>query len=216
MGDLSTPLPIPSSLLQPTPTTDPLDTLINLRKDMGNLTPFMNGQASDMAYGILGSYKSIQAASLRTISVMTLNVNGLTYHKLPLLCKTLTQDKVDILICVDTRHSADNIRHFKRKFKDLLGTGTTCFFTQDSLRLPGEPGGIGIVVGPQWGTSIDYDGCITDRSGHGVLARIRLRTSTGFLSIYGTYWPYVPASEDHSEGSAKLWSRVRNFCREEK
>ena len=56
----------------------------------------------------------------------------------------------------------------------------------------------------------------TDRSGHGVLVKIRLKTISGFLSVYGTYWPYVPSTDCALEGSAKLWVRIRDFCRREK
>ena len=213
MGEVVTPDPLPTSLLDPAPVAAPLDTLLHLRRDMGALAPTLTGQVPDMAYGIIGGYKSTQAATDRTLSVMTLNVNGLTQHKLPMLCRMLQQDHVDVLICVDTRHSIDQARSFTKKFREQFGAGTSSYFSKDPARKHGEPGGVSIIVGPRWGTSIDHNSSRTDLSGHGVLTRIRLNTESGYLSIYGTYWPFVPSSGLSDDGNAKLWNRVREYCR---
>ena len=79
---------------------------MNVHKDLGTLQPFLTGQVPDMAYGMLGGYKTTDAASRRTLSIITIHVNELTHHKLklPHLCRTIMQDMVDVLICVDTRH----------------------------------------------------------------------------------------------------------------
>ncbi len=194
MGEMAIPDTVPTSLLHPATVATPLDTLMHLRRDMGTLAPTLPGQVSDMAYGIVGGYKSAQSHKDCTLSVMTLNVNGLTQHKLPMLCRMLQQDHVDVLICVDTRHSVDQTRSFNKKFREQLGAGTTSYFSKDPSRKHGEPGGVGIIVGPRWGTSIDHNSSRTDLSGHGVLTKIRLNTKSGPLSIYGTYWPFVPSS----------------------
>ncbi len=213
MGEMAIPDTVPTSLLHPATVATPLDTLMNLRRDMGTFAPTLPGQVSDMAYGIVGGYKSAQSHKDCTLSVMTLNVNGLTQHKLPMLCRMLQQDHVDVLICVDTRHSVDQTRSFNKKFREQLGAGTTSYFSKDPSRKHGEPGGVGIIVGPRWGTSIDHNSSRTDLSGHGVLTRIRLNTKSGPLSIYGTYWPFVPSSGLSDDGVAKLWNRVREYCR---
>ena len=64
MGELSTSPSVTSTLLHPLPTSNPLNTLVNLRQDLGTLDPFMNGQAQDMAYGMLGSYKHSGSSTL--------------------------------------------------------------------------------------------------------------------------------------------------------
>ena len=109
-------------------------------------------------------------------------------------------------------HLCTNDKSYKKLFKQGLGAGTSCYFTVDPSRQPGEPGGIAVIVGPKWGTSLLHEQSRTDRSGHGVLTRVRLRTASGFLSIYGTYWPYKPDPSTKSEGSKKLWNRVHSFC----
>ena len=212
MGEVDKPSLPPVSLLQPSPTDSPLETLMNLRRDMASLAPAFEGQAPTLAYGVVGSYKDLTVGASCTLTIMTLNANGLTSHKLPYLCSLLQQDRVDVLICVDTRHSEDQVRSFNKQFRERLGAGTVTYFTKDALRKPTEPGGIGIIVGTKWGPSLVRDGSRTDHTGHGVLARIRLRTSSGFLSIYGTYWPFVPSKEDLEKGESKLWYRVREFC----
>ena len=65
-------------------------------------------------------------------------------------------------------------------------------FSVDKERLPGDPGGIAIIIGPKWGPSYISENSRTDHSGHGVLTKIQLRTETGHLAILGTYWPERP------------------------
>ena len=101
-----------------------------------------------------------------------------------------------------------------RKAVSRAAWGGVCqLLSKDPLRKPTEPGGIGVVVGPKWGASVLSDGSRTDNTGHGVLIRVRLRTSTGFLSIYGTYWPFVRFKDQLNTGESKLWSRVHDFCK---
>ena len=90
---------------------------MKLRKDLATHIPTIPGQAPTMAYGITGGYKTSAAVAQRTLSVMTLNINGLTHHKLPFLAQLLLHYHIDVLICVDSRHTLDQVRSFKKKFE---------------------------------------------------------------------------------------------------
>jgi hypothetical protein len=100
-----------------------------------------------------------------------------------------------------------------KNLREMLGAGTAAYFSKDSARKTTEPGGVAIIVGPTLGTSFDHAKVRTDKSGHGILVRVRLRTISGFLSVYGTYWPFVSSRSQSEDLSAKLWNRVREYCR---
>ena len=161
-----------------------------------------------MAYGCIGCFKTPEAKSERSLSVMTWNLNGLTRHKIPFLIRMMQQDNIDVLVGIDCRHSPSSAKSYKKVFKQGLGAGTSCYFSVDPSRQHSEPGGISFIVGPKWGTSVIHDESRTDRSGHGVLARVRLRTTSGFLSVHGPCSPYKPSPAHMSEGSKNLWNNV--------
>ena len=68
------------------------------------------------------------------------------------------------------------------------------------------------MVGAKWGPSCITEMSRINRSGQGALARIRLRTTTNFISIYGVYWPCVPQLGGSNDSTRKLWSRIHAFC----
>ena len=89
MGEVDNPSWLPVSTLDPSPADSPLDTLMHLRRDMVPLAPVFGRQAPTMGYGVVGCYKDVTAGASCTLTIMTLNANGLTSHKLPYLCSLL-------------------------------------------------------------------------------------------------------------------------------
>jgi hypothetical protein len=192
----------------------PMDTLIQTRQELVTTAPTIVAQAANMAYNIQGCFKSKEAEDAVTLMVSTWNINCLTGHNARLVAQVMKQDKCDVLILVDTRHSSSTSRSFKKIFVTSLGAGSQTYFSRDPERKPGEPGGIVFVIGPKWGTSYMPQESRTDFSGHGVLASIRLRTQTTFLHIMGTYWPFVPSkSHPTDETSKKLYDRLLAYCK---
>jgi hypothetical protein len=113
----------------------------------------------------------------------------------------MQQDNIDVMICPDSRHTQSTARSLKKLFVELLGAGTKTYFSKDSERRPGDPGGIAIIIGPRWGPSYISEKSCTDHSNHGVLTKIQLRTETGYLAILGTYWPECPHGDESSKKS---------------
>ena len=155
----------------------------------------------------------------------------------------IQQDNIDIMICPDSRHTTSTARSLKNLFVDLLGAGTKTYFSNDKSRRPGDPGGIAIIIGPRWGPSYICDNRRADHSNHGVLAKVQLRTETGYIAILGTYWPecltttgsgkeaglsaaelpttntqepgqHLPSKESTTR-DRKLWQRVLDYRREQ-
>ena len=108
----------------------------------------------------------------------------------------MQQDGIDVMICPDSRHTPATARCLKKLFAELLGAGTKTYFSKDKARRPGDPGGIAIIIGPRWGPSYISDRSRTDHSNHGVLTKVNLRTTTGYIAVLGTYWPESPNDND--------------------
>ena len=189
-----------------------MEVLISARQELGTTVPTVEHQCLNMAYDVQGCYKSKDAESAATLAVTTWNINCLTGHKAHLISRIMKQDRTDVLILVDTRHSSCTTRSFKKIFISSLGVGSQTYFSKDLSRKPGEPGGIVIIIGPKWGTSYMPQTSRTDNSGQGILASIRLRTSSTFIHILGTYWPFVPSATANEDASKKLYNRLLTFC----
>ena len=125
-----------------------MELLISARQELATVDPTTMNQAANMAYNVQGCYKSKDAESAVTLAVTTWNINCLTGHKAHLVGRVMKQDRTDVLILVDTRHSSCTSRIFKKFFTSCLGAGSQVYFSKDYNRNPGEPGGIAIVIGP--------------------------------------------------------------------
>ena len=192
----------------------PMEVLINTRADLAHSAPSLPQQAKGMAYNVIGGYKSDSASSHATLTVSTWNINCLTGHKARFVVEIMIQDKIDVLLLIDTRHSPQTARSFRRIFVQRLGAGSQLYFSKDPNRRPGEPGGIICVVSPTWGPSYLPQHSRSDSSGQGVMTCIRLRTESSFLSILGTYWPFVPVGASRmEESSKKLYNRLFQYCK---
>jgi hypothetical protein len=135
------------------PNSSPLEVLVSARQELAIVDPSTMHQAANMAYSVQGCYKSEDAESAVSLAVTTWNINCLTGHKAHLVGRIMKQDRTDVLILVDTRHSSCTSRSFKKIFISCLGAGSQVLFSKDHNRKPGEPGGIAIIIGPKWGTS---------------------------------------------------------------
>ena len=208
---------------------DPAEAMIQLRHDLtctyatkddhvpGTMFDVIGAMSINSAERTrIGCFKTTHAESVRTLMITSLNVNGLNGMKARTLAHLMKQDNGDVLVCVDTRHNENTIKSYRKIFKDILGPGSQVYFSKDPNRTHGEYGGIVIIIGVIWGPSYIPANSRTDDTGQGILARIHLRTITGFISIMGTYWPFVPSKDMQTkpaELSHKLWHRVKAFCK---
>ena len=101
-----------------------MDILLATRMDLVDSAPAVEHQAANMAYNVQGCYKSQEAEEAATLTVTTWNINCLTGHKARLVGRLMQQDRCDVLILVDTRHSPCTARSFKKIFVSCLGAGT--------------------------------------------------------------------------------------------
>ena len=192
IGKCSKPVP----LTQTPPRQQPMQAMAQLRRDLTTYGSHVAHQAPAHTHDVRGWYLEKTSRQNTTLTVATWNINGISagaaYYKAQYIAMIMQQDHIDVMICPDSRHTSTTVRALKKHFVTLLGAGTKTYFSKDDGRLPGEPGGIAIIIGPKWGPSYIGDNSRTDFSGQGVLTRIHLRTETGFLAIYGTYWPERP------------------------
>ena len=93
-----------------------MDVLLSTRKDLVDYAPSMEHQAANMAYSVQGCYKSNDAEAAATLTVTAWNINCLTGHKARLVGRLMQQDRCDVLIMVDSRHSSCTARSFKKIF----------------------------------------------------------------------------------------------------
>jgi hypothetical protein len=98
----------------------PMDTLVQTRQELVSIAPTIVAQAANMTYNIQGRFKSKEAEDAATLLVSTWNINCLTRHKARFVAQVMKQDKCDILILVDTRHSSSTSRSFKKIFVTSL------------------------------------------------------------------------------------------------
>ena len=196
-----------------------MEAMAQLRRDLKTFGCHVTHQAPAHSHDVRGWFLTSNSREEVTMTVACWNINGLgsslSTYKPEYIAMIMQQDNIDIMICTDTRHSQAYARSIKKLFVKLLGVGTKVYCSKDPNRRTGEPGGITIIIGPQWGPSYMSEDSRSDASGHGALARIHLRTDTGFMAILGTYWPEKPSdkSVSHRKG---LWSRILEFRQQQK
>ena len=196
--------------VQTTPAS-PLQAYAQLRKDaaVANSLPHL---APDAVYDVRGWNISEDAVKDISCTVGTWNVNALDVFTADVITVIMTQGNIDVMVCTDTRHSKNMAKSLKRRFVHRLGAGTKVYCSVDSRRKPGEPGGIVVIIGPKWGPSYLHNDSRTDDSGHGILASVRLRTTSGIISVAGTYWPSTTDDPKTADtGRSKLWNRVSEY-----
>ena len=204
-GEASKPIPLHKT----PPRQTPMEAMAQLRRDLTAVGDNIAYHAPNASHDVRGWYTVDTPEQVATITVASWNINGLDSYKARFITMMMLQDKIDVMIVPDTRHSDKTSRSYKRLFTALLGPGTRVYCSKDSKRRPSEPGGIIIVVGPKWGLSYISDKSRTDYSGQGALAQIFLRTETGTITILGTYWPECPSDSTRlGPGHKGLWSRI--------
>ena len=210
VGSVADPLPS-VQLHHAPPPQQPMEAMAQLRRDLTTYGDKVSHQSPTHTHDVRGWFLHDDSQRLATLTVCTWNINGISTgvlsYKAEYISMIMQQDGIDVMICPDSRHSPATARSLKKLFVELLGAGTKTYFSKDKDRRPGDPGGIAIIIGPRWGPSYISDRSRTDLSNHGVLAKVNLRTTSGYIAVLGTYWPESPndkvsgTPKDHREAT---------------
>ena len=127
--------------------------------------------------------------------IATLNIAGLTVHKLTILLRYMVAFHVDILCLQDVRLTIEQAKFFKKRILSELGPGSLVKASilsphtdTEELRYSNRIGGQLIASSPRWGKR-----CVSswsDDSGLGLAMGLELLTPAQHrIQIINTYWP---------------------------
>ena len=130
-----------------------------------------------------------------SLTIATYNVNGLVERKLPAIIHLFAQQKVDVLLLVDSRLNAISHKHISTLLRSSLHPQ---LFVASALGFPSTPtspsiGGLTVLIHPRWTGHLHP--FTPDLHSPHTLARIKFRTSTNFLQLIFTYIPVPPSSD---------------------
>jgi len=150
-----------------------------------------------------------------------LNVNSLSHNKHDTILTFIKHFRIDVMICIDTRHRDTTCRHYTQRIKEA--------FPQDNNKVLYSPiapfnskqhdahssvGGQLTILTHKWaGALITH---LTDKSNLGLVSGHYLTTGFGQLLIMGTYFPIIP-SLHYADKSLKttraggLWERTEAY-----
>jgi len=160
------------------------------------------------------------------IKICTLNVNSLSHNKLDTILTFIRHFRIDIMICIDTRHRDTTCRHYTQRIKEA--------FPQENTKVLHSPiapvttkqhdthssvGGQLTILTHKWaGALITH---FTNKSKLGLISGLYLTTGLGQLLVMGTYFPITP-SLHYADKSLKparaggLWERTETYLKQAK
>ena len=161
------------------------------------------------------SHYPVQAGTLleptAATRVATWNVNRLTDPKLLAICGAFVQNKLDILVLIDTRTPKALKPYYTNQFKNALSQDCRVIYNPaEYFTQKGSPrelvGGTITIVGRRWAKHITD--VWTDPTECGVVSSVTLRGPTRSLTVIATYWP---AQKKASKGIFSLWYKVQTY-----
>ena len=119
----------------------------------------------------------------------TINIGGLSQHKVNMVSWYLLRHKVDVCFLIDVRLTVMESSYRVKEFKQRLGTEIYVGSTLHSeSKTTCGVGGQLVIVTQKWKQHLFNKSC--DESGLGLTLEVYFRTGSGKLLIQGTYWPY--------------------------
>ena len=172
-------------------------------------------RSSASSLDITGGFKQNFTHLNGSLSVLTLNTNGLTEGKLDHILAHMICRHIHIAVLTDTRVTSKSLAFLSRKARATLGPGTRIHGTNDPTTQRNRQnaiiriGGIMFIIGPTWGPSLftsqdDYSKC-------GTLSSITLQSSGGHIHIMGTYWPINHAIDEQTIEMQNLCARLAYY-----
>jgi exonuclease III len=140
------------------------------------------------------------------LRIASLNIDGLSQHKLPILLLYMEQQHIDILCLQDTRLSEKESRlmaHLVRlryehiniqvRFSEVR-TDTNCAYT--------KVGGQMIIILGKWASRVTN--FYSDFTGFGVVSGLTVQAQDYKILVVSTYWPPKSKSNDNTQ----LWTKI--------
>ena len=167
-------------------------------------------------------YRGITINMKHDLRVVTLNVNGLTSQKLSEILWWIQVTKTDVFICIDTRATERESKHYHQQCYRTLGATTVVRSAPVSELVekikPQQKqnalvGGQMVIVNKKWGPHVTS--FWKDSTGYGILTATMVRSQTQSILILGTYWPHLASSKNHGE-LYPLWSKVERWMQQHK
>ena len=155
-----------------------------------------------------------------TLTICTLNINGLSEPKLDSVLLHMRQQSISVYILIDTRLSPKNTHYLSKRARSTLGPGTRVHtaklnaFVANSKNATHRVGGIMFIVAPAWGPSLLS--CQDDHSQTGALSSITLQTTKGRICVAGTYWPIHHTMSADTLDDQNLWARISAYLHNHK
>ncbi|OXE35246.1 MAG: hypothetical protein CGW95_15080 [Phenylobacterium zucineum] len=149
-----------------------------------------------------------------SLTISSLNVNGLSGPKLTELTWFMQHLSVDVLILVDTRCGSRQSKHLAQQARRQLGIGGGAHYQAATAgpttrRGPYQRsalvGGMMFLLSPRWAAKTRQ--FVADPTGLGVIAGVTLARPEGDILIFGTYWPCPPSSAE----SMGLWNKLQQW-----
>ena len=169
--------------------------------------------------GRVGGKGRLRQQEEANIRVGSLNVNGLNDIKLELVLQFFAEERLDVMVLVDTRMEHKAGKYTGKKIKRRLGPGTRIHVTPcildyetDSTIGFRKVGGLLTIISPKWGTSLRE--CQDDKFGPngktaGVMTQVTLSTMNGDINIMGAYWPNKHGPNTTSDQN--LWKCLQRY-----
>ena len=105
-------------------------------------------QVSSYSYDVIGWLATPNIRRTATLSLATWNINSLDLYNLCYVCKVMLEDSIDVVVLIDTRHSAIGLKAYVQLLHVRLGAGTAVYRSADATRKTGEPEGHITIIGP--------------------------------------------------------------------
>ncbi|OXE34948.1 MAG: hypothetical protein CGW95_16845, partial [Phenylobacterium zucineum] len=154
------------------------------------------------------------AGGTSSLTISSLNINGLTAPKLTEVTWYIQHFAVDVLILVDTRCGSRQSKHLAHQARRQMGIGSGAHYQAATAGLPTRRnprqraslvGGMMFLLSPRWASRTRQ--FIADPTDLGVVAGIALARPEGDILIFGTYWPCPPSSAE----SMGLWNKLQQW-----
>jgi exonuclease III len=142
----------------------------------------------------------------------SLNINGLTQQKLPIILTYIKKKKIDVLTLQDTRldeRDSQLIATLIRKHYQYCNVQTRIAPVPSAIKRADRVGGQLVIVAGKWASRVT--GFTRDFTNMGLLTGITLQAHSHKILILSTYFPIRPVEQcDNSQ----LWNKVVKHLRE--
>ena len=146
------------------------------------------------------------------IRIATMNINGLSKHKLPVLLTYIEKKNIDVLCLQDTRLDEKDSKFISTLIKrHYNGTNIQVRIAPvpTAVKRADRVGGQLVIVYGKWAQRVTN--FYKDHTHMGLLTGTTLQAHQHKILILSTYWPIKPAEQNNN---SQLWNKVLRYLRE--